>query len=74
MTVLFYRHQCCAAGTQLSEFRRTVVELLGADGEPGVEGDYEAICRLERLVGAHKELTDLSRRLDEITAPSRPSR
>ncbi|XP_063885641.1 coiled-coil domain-containing protein 170-like [Scylla paramamosain] len=58
---------------QLSEFRRTVVELLGADGEPGVEGDYEAICRLERLVGAHKELNDLSRRLDEITAPSRPS-
>ena len=50
------------------------MELLGADGEPGVEGDYEAICRLERLVGAHKELTDLSRRLDEITAPSRPSR
>ncbi|KAK4327077.1 hypothetical protein Pmani_002451 [Petrolisthes manimaculis] len=59
---------------QLTEFRRTVVELLGMEGEAGPDGDYEAVCRLERVVGAHKELTDLSRRLDEITAPSRPSR
>ncbi|XP_071515927.1 uncharacterized protein [Panulirus ornatus] len=59
---------------QMTEFRRTVMELLGTDGEAGVEGDYEAICRLERVVGAHRELTDLSRRLDEITAPSRPNR
>ncbi|XP_042231810.1 uncharacterized protein LOC121872827 [Homarus americanus] len=58
---------------QLTEFRRTVVDLVGVDGEPGVEGDYEAICRLERMVGAHRELTDLSRRLDELTGPSRPN-
>ncbi|KAK7082663.1 hypothetical protein SK128_022132 [Halocaridina rubra] len=58
---------------QLQEFRRAVIELMGAEGEPGTEGDYEAICRLERIVGAHRELNDLSRRLDEITAPSRPN-
>ncbi|XP_064113216.1 coiled-coil domain-containing protein 170-like [Macrobrachium nipponense] len=58
---------------QLIEFRRTVIELMGAEGEPGAEGDYEAICRLERLVNTHRELTDLSRRMDEITAPSRPN-
>ncbi|XP_069960802.1 coiled-coil domain-containing protein 170 [Cherax quadricarinatus] len=58
---------------QLTEFRRAVVELMGMDGEPGVEGDYETICRLERIVGAHRELTDLSRRLDELTGPSRPN-
>ncbi|XP_042870161.1 uncharacterized protein LOC122251962 [Penaeus japonicus] len=59
---------------QLQEFRRAVVNLLGLDGDPGAEGDYEAICRLERVVGAHRELTDLSRRIDEMTAPSRPNR
>ncbi|XP_063602940.1 plectin-like [Penaeus indicus] len=59
---------------QLQEFRRAVVSLLGLDGDPGAEGDYEAICRLERVVGAHRELNDLSRRIDEMTAPSRPNR
>nr|XP_027216874.1 uveal autoantigen with coiled-coil domains and ankyrin repeats-like [Penaeus vannamei] len=58
---------------QLQEFRRAVVSLLGLDGDPGAEGDYEAICRLERVVGAHRELNDLSRRIDEMTAPSRPN-
>ena len=51
-----------------------MVSLLGLDTDGSVDGDYEAICRLERVVGAHRELNELSRRLEEMTAPSRPTR
>ncbi|CAL4140784.1 unnamed protein product, partial [Meganyctiphanes norvegica] len=60
---------------QASEFRRTVLDLTGTEGDLiGNEADYDALCRLERLVGAHRELGELTRRMEEVTGPSRPNR
>ena len=58
----------------MTDFRKTVHDLLGGDLDHSSGSDYEIICRLERLVAAHRELSDLSKRLDDINSSSRPGR
>ncbi|XP_076061402.1 coiled-coil domain-containing protein 170-like [Oratosquilla oratoria] len=54
---------------QFKELRKTIAEMLGADED---QPDQELLARLERMCSAQREISQLTRRLDELSPLSRP--